>query len=536
MGAELSTIEKIHRINDSVHEQAEQYHHTRPLGQAKGVLVLPDKRLQEFTTLFGLKDMFTIGALTESTILMTGGTDCGKTTLAKLVMNGLFGSEDVGWHRIDIATDFGADAYADIDFSAITEGRKLSEGLYSLQSFFLLPGLILDEINRAHSAITNKLLHVLDQDMSLPDGRRVKIGVQRPNGTTYQFQISAINEGQEYSGTFDVDKALRRRTTIEIPMDIFQPTALDRLLIQRTETRDIVLPTTEGFAEAIMELYAGVGKGLKLHALAEMFLSYLEGFEYCKHSLNGLKGSVASKNGSIKHVCTQPIMVRGHNVGDDGMVCEFSRADAFQNDLCANVRGITPGVSKNVVQVAKGFALLRATKFVEMMAGVTQEVFERPLSYRIENDPELFMNSLKQYAGGSLSGVELAKAAVEKYVTGLEVERGDIEAAIGFVGYSKIGMAPLWVAKYFQGNRFEAIRSFIAQAGRHFTEGMQHPDVSNNLEAIMTGNATRKQIMSVEGYCQRVNPWLWHTLSPYIANSENGERISEVVDRLYSSG
>ena len=194
MGLDKEIIRYAHEINQLLHDNSSQYIHTRPVVASESSLVLPGMVKHPFRVTYDLKDLLTIGALTESSILMTGGTDLGKTTLALLAMNSLFGKEEHGWHKIDLDRDFGKDVYSKVDFSALTEG-KTTEELYKATNFLYLPGLILDEINRLHAKLGNKLLHFFDKDIALPNGQRVKLGVSLDNGKTYQFQIAAINEG-----------------------------------------------------------------------------------------------------------------------------------------------------------------------------------------------------------------------------------------------------------------------------------------------------------------------------------------------------
>ena len=55
---------------------------------------------------YDLLDILLIGAITESSVLMTGRTDSGKTDLAKIVMTALFGAEEKGCHRLEQAWTF----------------------------------------------------------------------------------------------------------------------------------------------------------------------------------------------------------------------------------------------------------------------------------------------------------------------------------------------------------------------------------------------------------------------------------------------
>lgn len=535
MPLDRSLIREAHELNAFAHETASAYYHSRPIASSNSGIILPTKVRHGFDIEYDVKDLIMIGAMTRNTVLLTGSTDIGKTLLSKLMMNSLFGKEEVGWHRVDVDIDFGKDTYTDTNFEIIKEGQKISDGLYRPNNFLSLPGIIWDEINRTHAKLGNKLLHVLDRDISLPDGKRIKLGVPCGGTDTYQFQIAAINEGDEYKGTFDMDKALRRRTVIEFPFDIFPLTSLDRLRLKKSP-KDINLGNARNNLETILKIYKNTQDSLPLHPTAEIFASYIESFDYCKNSLTGEKGSVASKEGSVYHICERAVALNG-TVGTP-MCCEFLKS--FTNNLCPYIKGITPGISKNLVSVAKGFALLRANKFAQMTqdalvndpAGLANAgtSFERRLSYVLSN-PKEFENSLRQYTQTNYAGADLGKAAVQKYCDNLEVEIGDIESALGFVGYSKIGIAPLWVVKHYQGNRYQALKNFSIQAKAKLEEGLSRPEVDDVLERVLVGKGTPAELRKIKAYCDSENPWLWRAITPYLDEQKidgRGEEIKSI--------
>ena len=534
MSIDRSIIKKAHELNHSMRIDTKDYIHNNPLASVNYELVLPDKTKHGFQLNYDIRDIMLLASLTQSSVLMTGGTDSGKTTLARLVMNSLFGKEDDGWHRIDFDLDFGKESYSDMDFGVITGGKKMSEGMYSISPFFKMPGIILDEMNRTHAQLANKAIHVFDKDLTLPDGSRVKIGKEYDDGglaKRYQFHIAAINEGADYAGTFDIDKALRRRTIIEIPMDVFPPTRVDRKKLEEITVKELGLRNTENRFDTVLEIYKALTNGISMHPNARMFKAYMEAFDFCKYSLTGEKGSVASKNGSIHHVCTAPIKTQITQMNGETMQCEFLKT--FEYDMCPSVRGITVGVSKNMGNVARGFALIRATKFLEMCyAAIVKNEPEVALEFKVFN-PEKFKESLQDYVGQKLEGTDLVKAATEKYLDKLEVEISDIEAAAAFVGYSKIGFAPSWTVKHFQGNQYGAIRYFLNNVKSKFEEGRARPEL-NNLGEVLQGKASPQVLKGIENYCMSENPWMWATIKPYLDGGKKEEtQLQEEVLGFY---
>ena len=507
-------IKTVYRLNRIVQEYSSQYFHSKILASSSTKIIF-NSEIHSFDIHYSLKDLLLIGAITESPILLTGGTDLGKTTFAKMVMNALFGEEEKGWHKLDFDLDFGKDSYTNVNSDFFHESGKDLSDLYSIHKWMQFPGFIADELNGVHPKIARKALHIIkEKDITLPDGRRVRIGYPLENNETYQFQIATINEGSEYTGIFDMDKALRRRTTIEIPMDVFRPTPFDRLSLQKSKKEQIL--NTQNHLQEILEIKKVIDT-IKLHPIAEMFISYLEAFDFCKNSLTGEKGSIISRNGSIEHVCTAAIRV-GNTSLDSGIACEFLRT--FEYNLCPNVCGITPGISENLILVSKGFALLRAMKFVEMIAVFFNNEFAS-YSFSLPN-PERFVSSLQKYVKKELTGRELGTIAALKYINELEVEQSDIQSAIGFVGYSKIGMNQMWVNKHFQGNKFEAVKFFIDQASLKFKEGVGRAEFDEII------NKTSNE-QSIKQYCFSSNPWLWRVVVPYF-KEQNLESCPDSFD------
>ena len=515
MTSKLEIVAGAHALKDVLNEHASQYHHSRTLIEQRTAILLKDQKLKHIVTVsYGIKDLFLIGALTHSSMLLTGDTDLGKTTLAKLILNSLFGEEEKGWHKIDIDIESGKDLVVETHLDAIVRGET-SDELYTINRALLLPGLITDELNRGHSKVVNSVMHIFDRDITMPNGKRAKLGHEYEPGKRYQFQIAAINEGEDYTGTFEIDKALRRRTIIEIPMNVFTPTPDDRH--QLAESKEIVFGNTTNHFNEVLAVYRGLGQ-IKLHENAQLFIAFMEAFDYCEHSLNKEKRSVPDKGGSIYHICTKPIH------GTD-VVCRFIKS--FDNELCPYVRGISPGISRNLVAVARGLAVLRAVKFAEFLnTWITNGATLPPPHADL-------LSILQEYTGTSHHGSDLAKLAFSKYVAELEVLPDDVEAVFGFVAYSKVGLASPWVVKHYQGNRFEAVRAFVAQAKEKFEEGAA---LRENLDVhglIGSGLKDNHQWTAFDQYCTRENPWFWRAIEPHRNPRPNSATSRVQMEYLY---
>ena len=104
---------------------------------------------------FYLSDILLIGAITQSTILLSGSSGSGKTYLAELMASFLFGKQ--GFTRKNITPDMNEQDFMDTDFGAIKEGKKLKEAMIA-DDLFKKPYLIIDEANRAPPIIQKILM------------------------------------------------------------------------------------------------------------------------------------------------------------------------------------------------------------------------------------------------------------------------------------------------------------------------------------------------------------------------------------------
>ncbi|MHA1372390.1 MAG: AAA family ATPase, partial [Promethearchaeota archaeon] len=159
---------------------------------------------------FYLQDILLIGALTCSPVLLSGSSGSGKTFIAELISEFLFGKE--GYTRKNITPDMNEQDFMDIDFGAIKEGKKLKEAMLA-DVLFSKPAIIIDEANRAPPIVQNRLMQILENNIDLKS-KTIKAGPKLKNGEHYQWDILTLNLGQEYAGTSVIDRALIDRITL----------------------------------------------------------------------------------------------------------------------------------------------------------------------------------------------------------------------------------------------------------------------------------------------------------------------------------
>lgn len=494
-------VKDAHALRDSVEDDCSAYYHSTPLVKSTHTLKLSEST-QSYKIRYDLKDILFIGAITENPVLLTGSTDLGKTALSCLMMNSLFGEEEKGWHRLDFDLDFSKDSFTNVNSDFFHQSGKSLSDLYSIHEWMRLPGFIADELNGGHSKIIRKAIHIIkEKDITMVDGRRVKIGKPIEDGSkrTYQYQIATINEGSEYSGTFEMDKALRRRTTIEIPLDIFRPSPIDLAKMRKADSLKILHNNKEDRFERIIRILNEVEK-IPIHPAAELFLGYLESFDYCKNSDTGFKDVAKFNYGSLRSKCSKDMGV------GSGMV-ECRLLHILKDEMCPYVRGLSPGLSKDMISVARGAALLRAIKFSRFLAHVKSN----------EKEPAMasFISALEQYTGKKASDLFFYKTVLYKYIENLEVEYEDLIDIVPFVIYSKMEVSKHW-AGLKHGSTYEALKSFLGEIDKKYVEGLE------NLEFPLDSDIDQALLRHLEDH----NPWMLQAIRPYIEKEPPKSDIS----------
>lgn len=343
-----------------------------------------------------LKDVLILGAITGTDCLLTGKTGSGKTRLANMVMSGLFGKNE--YTNKTITPAMLPDDFLDIDFSVMKDGGMLQGAIKPL-SIITKAGVVLNEANRAPAIVQNYLIPFLDKEMDI-QGKGFYAGKElNKSGERYQYRVITINEGEEYS-VEKMDKALRDRTVIEIPMDMFYQTTkdcLNMLDVQKEIEEAVSTETGKGVSDDIFGLFSHINK-LEAEEKVLFFLVYLSGMGYCV-KVNSSSKMKESINFSPR-ICESE--------------CHFSaQTDTNRHNICGHVYAPSQRALINLLKVSKGIAYMRAAK----------------------------------------TGANDCKVTID-----------DVVSAAPFVLYFKIAMFPDWIKKHYQGNQWEAIKDVIEQA------------------------------------------------------------------------
>ena len=449
-----SAIASLIRLSMCISLIGDGYCHSQPLSMVRSELG------DELG--FTLFDWGLLGAISESSLLLIGDTDRGKTDYARIIMTALFGREEEGWHKTNVDIDFGALSYSNTDFSAIREGKS-SEQLFSAQNFLEFPGLIWDEPNRAPAKLLNKMLHILEKHFHLENNKTIFSGRQylKSNGRIgrYQYHILAMNEGAQFHGISEMDRALRRRNVIEIPLDIFPATMADKIQMGRIRTKALHLrPKGDHFDEVISVLNAL--EQIPVSANAEQLKLYLQSMDYCMFSLSKSKRGINFG----QHICSgsQQISTSGRNITRGA--CHYLAS--YPHKMCPNTYGLSDGIAIRLMAIARAHALMRAAKTLYNLADCLNicDIDRKFLPFKPEvsqHQQKLLYRKISQFVKLPLLNQQLVPAFVDSYLKNLTVEPQDLYAVLPFVIYSKMDINADWVEENFQGSRWFAINAIV---------------------------------------------------------------------------
>ncbi|PLW79542.1 hypothetical protein C0585_07150 [Candidatus Woesearchaeota archaeon] len=503
-------VAKTLKLEDRIKEIGQGYYHSTPISTTNTL----NQNLY-----FGLSDWGLIGALTESTILLTGDTDRGKTDFAKILMTSLFGQEEKGWHKTDIDLDFGSMTYSDTNFNAISDGLTSSE-LFKGKDFLYMPGLIWDEPNRAPAKLLNKLLHILEKDITLENGEKLKSGFTYEDlqgvERQYQFNMLAMNEGDEFVGTSEVDRALRRRQTIEIPMDNFPTNMLDKILMARRKDVTLDIRNGEGCTKEVIDVYQFV-KNIPISKEAEHLRLYLQSMNYCANSLTNSKRGIHFS----EELCSKPLSesvqkaIRDESGKNTKKSCHYLAS--YPDKMCPNIYEVTDGISIRLTNVAKAHALIRTIKTLQMIEDSpqiqTKNLAKRLFQQQKKNKHNDEMIQYLEKTNPDYDKKNLVQEFARTLVQNIYVEPQDIRSCLPFVAFSKIQMNPHWVKQNYQGSKMLALQKIGNVAYENVSRFQtEHPNLFHKITEGGELNKTENQILS-EIY--NADPWLKKSVEGY---------------------
>jgi len=352
---------------------------------------------------YTLADILLVGAITQSSILLSGSSGSGKTLLAKLLTMFLFGRN--GYTRKNITPDMNEQDFIDIDFGAIKEGKKLKEAI-SADEIFARPSLIIDEANRAPPIVQNRLMQVLENNIDLKS-KIVHAGIKLDDDLFYHWNILTLNYGSEYAGTSRVDRALKDRVVFNLPIDNFPPTIDDQIKMIRSDLTEKYEEQLEPKKQIILNIFKNLDL-MELSIEAEALILYLSFTSNC----------VKSPSGSKYGIMFSPDYCREND-------CQYARNPPL-NKICPYTYAPSNRVLRKLVHGAKGFTLLK---------------FAKIKNYYREN--------------------EMKFNEIIFHNTNMEVSLEDIISIAPLILNEKISMNRDWVINKFHGNQYFALKFFL---------------------------------------------------------------------------
>ncbi len=474
-------IQRIAEVDAALRKYTADYFNTRVFFEVtddKAAVAVP----------YDINDMLLLGALTNSDILLSGTTGSGKSHLARMAMNAFFGAD--GFANLTVTPGLTEADFLDIDVGAVKSGKKTPKEAITTTPILTKPGATIHEINRTPEILQNVFISYLERIFSLrgtefPVGVPIVAGKDGPQDAHYQFRVISINEGADYSGTCGIDRAVRDRVSIEVPMDYFRPRKEDiRKMIQQRSSADLTVERANGGKlEEILQVVGDI-KRIPFSKSAEEFLVYLDGMNNC------IKSSTHSKKGinfSSKDKCTG---------------CHHNKfAESDKGNVCGSVYAPSDRSLINEKKIGRAVAALRAYKMVD----ATSRGILTP------DKPKKF---------------------VEEYLSGLRVTLEDVIAAAPFILTSKMIIDPRWIAQYFEGSRLNAVRYLTELAVKRFKAYVESGVYG---QLIKTDGEVTPQIRAqLEKYAKEKDPWAYSLkdLSTTGYERSKGEKKIEMKELL----
>lgn len=442
-------------------------------------------------------DLLLIAILSQVHVLVTGPTGRGKTDLVKLVVQGVFGKN--GWFLLRLNPHLNEETFANIDMGKLSK-YNLRDAILPAP-FLSLPCTVLDEVNRTPAALTNILLGFLDGRIELKCGLKYDVGYQYRNGPDqehrYHFVVGTMNEGKDYSGTFDLDPALHRRLTLQIPFSELRPTPSNLMDIIEHRTGHARAIDCSNIVDQVVKINDEILK-LPLEPLALIYLMYLGNVGRCPHSPTGFHPERPSQELCGSAQC---------------------RIQKIANSFCPSVSSFSEGLLIFLKRAACGLAALRTARTVEAIGNA----FDAEDTEQIER--------LRESLGIHVRRGKLRDAVVAKYLASVGVTVEDIKALVPFVALGgKVWIADEYIAKHFAGSPLLAMQEYkrLTYAGlENFFR--QHQAMIQQLDS---GNGTIQKLKQRLEHAERFNdPYIRYAIEPllirYCSNCRGPDEIAE---------
>ena len=435
------------------------------------VVHLSEERVGEndalFTTAPGLtvKDIFVLAMICQAPLGLLGSTDRGKTALASLALQGIFGEHKKHWWRVEISSSMSADDLLEIDMSKLADS-KLSEAM-SAAPWLSFPGRLADEINRCPAKLANHILHLIDgSGLHLRGDLFIPVGLPyRVNGKMKRYSFTTTTENpDDYEGTYTVDPALVRRIVLSVDLDDNLPSVQDLAKLMEEGRAKLDLPQCSPLTDSVIRVYESLPTCVPISPLAKLFLHYLSGLNTC----------VRTRSGRLR-IDLQP------GICDK---CHLYKSHPF----CGRVGGLSEGLLLWTKEVATGIAAVRAAKVLRQVR---------------EDCEQKDHGEVQRFLDSSATGSKLFDAFRRRYLAELSVIGEDVIAAYSLIAPNHVYIDRSWLeAQAAYENRetyafadvaarsWEAMQQLLRKHGTLFdalaTDGELSPVNEGEVESLLT--------------------------------------------------
>jgi len=501
MGLSSEDVQTIRNFHGRVRQACADFHNSNVL------ISYPDPELGRiFGDLeFTLTDILEVAVLTRTHTLLTGGTGYGKTDIVRMVATAAFGTS--GWSLLRLNPNLNEQTFANLRLDKLREGaeggmRECVEPAELLSS----PLLVLDEVNRTPAALTNILLGHLDGRIELKFGIKQDVGYDYvgADGLPRRFNLvmATMNDGHEYHGTFQMDRALQRRFTFTIPLDACRPTDADRVSVMAGRSGRADIPVFDSMIDELAPLSERVAR-LPIDDLAFVYMVYLMCMDRCPNQPTGFK-----------------------NLRPGADVCARSDCRIFKigEGFCGFTGRLSEALAIYLKKAAMGLAAVRAARVIETV--------EKTCLSRKKNASRDRTKLLQEYANVETEKKALLNAVVQRYLERLAVVVDDVQALLPFIAYGgKVWIAEDYISKHFAGDKWGAYRRYAAESYNWLEKFFREQEEQfTNLSA---GKGTVEVLRERLEYAQRyTDPFIKHAVEPFLERHTRRRSQEEVEEEL----
>ncbi len=395
-------IDAVDRLLLRMAEATEKYRNSTSVVHLSEERVGKNGSIFSATPGLGVKDIFVLGMICQAPLGLLGSTDRGKTALASLALQGIFGEHKKHWARIELSGSTSTDDLLEIDMGKLANS-KLSEAM-SAAAWLSFPGRLIDEINRCPAKLANHILHLIDgSGLHLRGDLYIPVGLPyQVNGEKKRYSFTATTENpDDYEGTYTVDPALIRRIVLQVDLDDNLPSVQDIAKLAEEGRAKLALPKSDSMTDSVIRVYESLPACIPISPLAKLFLHYLSGLNTCVRTRSGrlrvdLKPAICDK-------------------------CHLFKSNA----LCGRVGGLSEGLLLWTKETARGIAAVRAAKVLQ----------------QVRDDCEKNRHQeIQRFLDSKAAGQKLFEAFRRAYLDGLSVIGEDIIAAYSLIAPSHVYM------------------------------------------------------------------------------------------------